>query len=139
MTSRMSLSRRTMLKVVTFGGAAIWARNYTPAFADGQSFDTSTCPLFVYASFAGGWDTLLGPDPRDATQWGAGSGIDPAWESARGSIEQSLSVDVGDAGLYEAAPGFVVGPAMANLAKDHWQDLCIVRGVDMGTLTHDVG
>lgn len=87
---------------------------------------------FVFLYFEGGWDHLLGLDPRDPAVF--------------------TNADVGETGIqtgYELLPAqfpkapidagpFLLGPAVGELAGV--TDLfSIVRGINMATLTHEVG
>ena len=48
--------------------------------------------------------------------------------------------DVAATGLVQpAGSNIAFGPAIGKLAAQHYQDLAVVRGVNMGTLTHEVG
>jgi hypothetical protein len=89
---------------------------------------------WVFCYFAGGWDALLGLDPRDPTQFGpdnlAATQIQPGYE---------LLDDPGHiTAPFWAADGMYVGPYLGRLA-DHADKLAIVRGMSMETLTHEAG
>ena len=102
--------------------------------------------LLLVCYFSGGWDQLLVLDPRDNTDprfagdapYARGaSGIHPAYE---------LVQDAGVQAVLSAAPGGVqrrgnltFGPAVPEALLQHAADLALVRGVNMGTLTHEVG
>lgn len=87
---------------------------------------------FVFAYFEGGWDHLLGLDPRDPTVFTdadvRATGIQPAYDL----IPAAFSRAPIDAGPFE------LGPCAASLAP--LADLfSVVRGINMATLTHEVG
>jgi hypothetical protein len=143
-------SRRDLLKYMTFAGAAMGAGQLIPAFvraAETSSFSEDDHPFLIFCTFDGGWDQLLACDPRDATDssYGEGKTIDPAYATiAANSVDADLSDVInnvtGGTGVFTPAGSAIsVGAAMHKLADTHWQDLCIVRGLDMGTLTHEVG
>ncbi len=149
MTPKQGIERRAMLKLIGFGGATLMVSDVLPAFA--EETDCGEEPyegkFVIYATFDGGWDQLLTTDPRDATDpaYGPSQTIDPAYDVIRvsdqgeGSIDATMTLTNGT-GLYQPeGSNITVGPAMYTLAREHWQDLCIVRGLDMGTLTHAVG
>lgn len=88
---------------------------------------------FIFAYFNGGWDLLLGLDPRDPTIF-------------RDDLRKVTLIDTG----YSALPagyqnpvatnvsGMTFGPYIGDLAR-HADKLCVVRGMSMDTLTHEVG
>lgn len=86
----------------------------------------------VFCYFEGGWDHLLGLDPRDPAIFHDGvtgeTGIEPAYDR----LPADFPHDVVTAGP------FTFGPAIGELAEltDHFS---IVRGINMATLTHEVG
>jgi len=86
--------------------------------------------FYVFAYFAGGWDTLLGLDPRDPIAFNednlASTRIQPAYDLIAG------------ADLVRTSDGTMFGPFIGSLA-DHWEKLAVVRGMSMETLTHEVG
>jgi hypothetical protein len=137
----MQLTRRNALRFLGLGATAFAAGDVIlgprPALADGA---TDRRLLFVY--FGGGWDTLLGLDPRDEVVYGNEtnpSGIHTAYSLvADAGVQAALQAD--PSGLVSPAAdcNITFGPAIGNL-KDHYRDLCVIRGVDMGTLTHEVG
>ncbi|MDP6944925.1 MAG: DUF1501 domain-containing protein, partial [Myxococcota bacterium] len=87
---------------------------------------------YVLLYFEGGWDHLLGLDPRDPADFpdseAEASGIEPAY----GLIDPSFPHSPVTAG------GISFGPAIGELAAltDHFS---VVRGINMATLTHEVG
>ena len=87
---------------------------------------------FVFCYFEGGWDMLLGLDPRDPKDFTAASlaetGIEPAYDRLPAQFSRAP---------INAGP-FTFGPCIGELAQqtDHFS---VVRGINMGTLTHEVG
>lgn len=143
MSSNHTLSRRHLLAGLGLGTASFALGDVLvgvrPARAD--ALELLAQPLFVFVYFAGGWDTLLSLDPRDHTVYGNESNPS-AIHTALGLVtdpvvQQVLAAD--PRGLVQP-PGsnIAFGPAIGRLA-DHFADLCVVRGIDMGTLTHEVG
>lgn len=139
------ISRRHALVGAGSAGAAWAAREMLatqPATASDE--DPHSRPLLVFFRFGGGWDTLLSLDPRDHTQakysmaenkihTNYGAVADGAMDAADDMANS------GNSGIIKP-PGSNLGfgLAMREMAKHH-QDICLVRGIDMGTLTHTVG
>lgn len=90
--------------------------------------------FYIFAYWGGGWDILLGLDPRDPEVFHDGN-----VRETRTRPGYHL-LDVLDHGSdpIEAAPGMWVGPYFGDLAG-HAQRLSIVRGLNMDTLTHEAG
>jgi uncharacterized protein (DUF1501 family) len=87
---------------------------------------------FVFCYFEGGWDHLLGLDPRDPAEFSEDriqeTGIQPGYDRLPAQYSRS-PIDAGP---------FQLGPCVGELAQV--ADLfSVVRGVDMATLTHEVG
>lgn len=137
------LSRRTLLGALGLGTGAILLDGFLGlrhARADGG--DPDDAPLLVMCEFAGGWDTLYCLDPRNHQVFGDPSGgIYTGFEMVTDAPTKAMIEDeTGGTGILQP-PGSNVqfGPTMGKLAKDHFEDLCVVRAMHMGTLTHEVG
>ena len=128
---------RALAPMAGLGAGAIMPNAYGAEPYDGK--------FVIFCTFEGGWDQLLAADPRDAKnpRYGAGKTINPGYNLIKESdtqLERVVDEVTGGTGVYQPeGSNLTVGPAMYSLAKDHWQDLCVVRGLDMGTLTHAVG
>lgn len=95
---------------------------------------------FIFCYFNGAWDTLLSADPRDpriftpevrgTTQVDPGYARLPSAYSQGGTEGNGLYVD-DDLGIS-------LGPAAGPVWK-HRADMCVVRGISMATVTHEVG
>lgn len=87
---------------------------------------------FVFCYFEGGWDQLLALDPRDPADFNEGNmretGIQPAYDLLPAQFSRR-PIDAGP---------FRLGPCTGSLAElsDHFS---VVRGINMATLTHEVG
>ncbi|MDP6945038.1 MAG: DUF1501 domain-containing protein, partial [Myxococcota bacterium] len=87
---------------------------------------------FVFLYFEGGWDHLLGLDPRDPADFPDDAAAETGIELAYGLLAPSFPQGPVSAG------GMMFGPAIGDLAAltDHFS---VVRGINMATLTHEVG
>lgn len=140
--SDATLTRRRLLQALGLTGAAWFLKDLAPAFA-AQPRDAEDPVFLIFATFDGGWDQLLALDPRDNTVWDDPAGpIFPAYD-------RLAAADDTLAALLAANPSGVVrpagsplsfGPAVGRLAEGGLhEELCVIRGINMGTLTHEVG
>ncbi|MCB9639885.1 MAG: DUF1501 domain-containing protein [Myxococcales bacterium] len=136
----MFLSRRFFLKSLGLGAAGTFALGPWRAPKAQAAVDTDR--RFVFCYFSGGWDTLLSLDPREygfADTDDAKSRemrVEPAYYRLRttftdgNTVKRDLIQPEGSKILY--------GPAMEPMAR-HFDQTCIVRGISMDTVTHEVG
>jgi hypothetical protein len=138
--------RREFLKqvLVGAGAASLGAGGMATLsrLASGQSMPEAMAEdrFYVFAYFSGGWDVLLGLDPRDPSVFtpdtiGA-TRIQPGYEL-------QAEADVAPIRLSEA---MTLGPYVGELATitdvnntPLWQRAAVIRGMSMDTLTHEVG
>jgi hypothetical protein len=127
MTVFHSFDRRRFLQSVTAAGlGACVAPRLVGAQEQGPGH------RFVFAYFEGGWDLLLGLDPRDPEGNDPSvTGIDPAYER--------LPAPYAGRGVQVASNGLRFGPAVPASFLAHAQDMTIVNGVGMDTAAHEVG
>ena len=95
----------------------------------------------IYVNFDGGWDQLMAFDPRDHNQFGSPSGyIYSGYDIlALNDATTAQLIANGGSGLVQpSGSNIAFGPAIGELAN-RYADLCVLRGVNMGTLTHEVG
>ncbi len=89
---------------------------------------------YIFCYFSGGWDILLGLDPRNPAIFTNGNAattrIQTGYELA--TTSDSPTIDPLNNG------SMILGPFMGELAR-HADKLCVVRGINMDTLTHEVG
>ncbi len=135
---KQGIARRDLLKHVMVAGgvAGVGAAGGLGALSHLAAQTTATEDKFyVYAYFSGGWDTLLGIDPRD-----------PAVFNEDNVGQTRIMPGYGNqaAAQYQEAPRnapgteILLGPAARPL--DAVADrLAVVRGMSMDTLTHEVG
>jgi len=109
-----------------FGGLAPVVRLARAAEGDDR--------YFVFCYFSGGWDILLGLDPRDPTEFHSGNLpetlIQPGYELLR--------VGGHSTDLVQSPAGITFGPFIGELAA-HADRVAVVRGMSMETLTHEAG
>jgi len=95
---------------------------------------------FIFCYFSGGWDILLSADPRDPAEFRA---------DRVGTTQVQLDYDrlpnqfsrggTEGNGLYvDHDRGITLGPAAGAIWR-HRDAMCVVRGVSMATVTHEVG
>src|SRR5687767_10097740 len=124
-----SPSRRNFLGSVALGAGGLALGSLVPRRLLGGT------PLerrrFIFAYFEGGWDLLLGLDPR-APYEGivARDQVDPAYEQLA-SVYRTRGVQTRDALKF--------GPAVPPTLLAHAAKLSIVNGIAMDTAAHEVG
>lgn len=124
-----SLERRGFLRGLALGAGGLLLGGLSPRTAAAQQ---GVVPRkFVFAYFEGGWDLLLGLDPRDpATTTPAEHQIDPAYGL--------LGAPYRDRGVQRRG-ALSFGPAVPPELLAHAAKLSIVNGVGMDTASHEVG
>ena len=141
-----SVCRRGFLQGLGLGAAGLFATQLVPGFsrralASSGTFDPTTAPFLIYATFEGGWDQLLALDPRSNLDFTEQSGIHAGYDVLAGAdpeIGAVLNATNGTGVVKPSGSNISFGPAVGPLS-DLYADLCVLRGVDMGTLTHEVG
>ena len=143
----MKLTRRGMLTSLGLGtGAYVLANAHWSNLAQAEDTPLDELPLLVFCEFNGGWDTLMSLDPRNHSlalfndpEGSIYTGYDLLAENdaGPGSVKEVLDSD-GTGLITPVGSNISFGPAIGELASKYEQ-LCVVRGVDMGTLTHEVG
>ncbi len=142
-------SRRNLLEIVSLAAGGLALRT-TPL---GTAYAASPEPHFlILAYFGGAWDQLLALDPRDATlpayKIGTNNktptGIFPAYSEdtgayMKGVLDQTQGRGILDNRAVASLKNLSFGPAVHANMFAHADDLSIIRGVNMDTLTHEVG
>lgn len=143
MNRKIGLSRRKLLATLGVGTGAFILRDILVApDAAAEPSDVLTAPRVIYCQIPGAWDTLLCLDPRDNTKYGAGdqkihTGYDLVADND--TVTAQVLADTMGTGLVKPnGSNIAFGPAVGRLAN-RFEDLCVLRGISMGTLTHDVG
>ena len=131
MMKKNGLTRRGLLKrTLAIGGGAAAFGGLGP-LAKLASAQTNSDIHYVFAYFGGGWDILLGLDPKDPAIFteenSRSTRIQPAYDQLDGSDGEMIT-----------AGGITFGPYIADLAL-HANKLAVVRGMSMETLTHEAG
>lgn len=134
-------NRRTLLKAAAgFAGATLFGGMPFRAFAQATNLaPAGRC--FVFAYFAGGWDQLLGLDPRDPTVFTpdrlSETRILPGYSLINDATYSTMPVTPPTRS--GASPSNITfGPAIGRLA-DHYDLMTVIRGINMTTLAHDEG
>ncbi|TKD12822.1 DUF1501 domain-containing protein [Polyangium fumosum] len=143
MSQKGQFSRRTLLGALgAASGALLLDGLLGLRHARADNVDPDTAPLLVMCEFSGGWDTLYSLDPRNHHDFGEpAGGIYTGFDMVTdGPTKKVIEDETGGTGLVKPVGSSVAyGPTMSKLANTHYKDLCVVRGMSMGTLTHEVG
>lgn len=125
LTRRSLLQRTAGAGLAAFAGVPFLERLARGAGPSGQ--DT----YYVFAYFSGGWDILLGLDPKDPAVFTneklRDTRIQPAYDQLQDSDGQLVRVG-----------NTTFGPYIGDLAN-HVDKLAVIRGMSMETLTHEAG
>ena len=126
----MPISRRAILQAGALGAFAASAPWLPMPLAHAEELEDR---YFIFCYFNGGWDLLLGLDPRDPGEFRddlkKSTLIQPGFEMLSSSYRELVETSV---------EGMVFGPCIGDLAN-HADKLAVVRGMSMDTLTHEVG
>lgn len=139
-THRLKMTRRALLGALGLGGGAVIADGFLGLqHAKADIEDPGQAPLLVLCYFMGGWDTLLSLDPRNGNDFSdPGAGIYSAYDLVTDKPTLAAIDATGGTGLVQAK-NLTFGPAIGKLATEHPDEISVVRGINMGTLTHEVG
>ena len=127
-------SRRHLLTGgAAFAGGLAAFQGVRPAMRVAKAADGLEDRYFIFCYFSGGWDLLMSLDPRDPALFRDDlkktTRIQLGWEYLAAEYQEIVST---------AVEGMQFGPAIGDLAR-HADKLCVVRGMSMDTLTHEVG
>jgi len=137
---RALLSRRGLLKGLA-GVTGLWAAEAglgcpklgSLAFAQGaRSAPSADDRYYIFCYFSGGWDILLGLDPRDPRDYGE--------DRLRVTLTQPAYDQLAGVGrdIIHASTGVSFGPHIGRLLR-YADRLAVVRGMSMDTLSHSSG
>ena len=131
-------NRRRFLEILGVTGSVVALRSLG-AVATARA-DANDPQLLLFVQFEGAWDQLLALDPRNNQTYtdNTGNNIFPAYHLVEDQAVAAVLAASGGTGIQTRGKlGF--GPAVTATMLDHWEDLAIVRGIMMDTLSHDVG
>lgn len=124
------MRRRTFLKSLGVGSAALALTSLVGPRSAFAAADRS----FVFAYFRGGWDTLMSLDPRDPEVFTEArrteTRIELGWDRLPAAYPRTI--------LQPAGSNIDFGPVMGGITR-HYDKMCVVRGLSMDTVAHDVG
>jgi hypothetical protein len=113
-----------------FGGVGALSR-----LARATELDPIPDHYFIFCYFSGGWDILLGLDPKDPDVFRPELNGDTFIQPAYGLL---LDPTVNQEPMNSAVPGMDFGPYIGDLVN--WAPrMSVVRGMSMDTLTHENG
>ena len=126
----MTLSRRNLLGFAA-AGAVLPGMGLLPRVLHAAT-PTVLDRYFVFAYFSGGWDMLLGLDPRHPgdfpSETAAVTGIEPAYERQSALTEADWMVETD-------VEGMVFGPWIGGLSR-HASRIALLRGMAMDSVAH---
>ncbi len=97
---------------------------------------------FVFLYFSGGWDVLLSLDPRDPNVFTPDRVAETRILAGYSLLANDSSFPTQVVTPTEragAGPSNIkFGPAIGRLA-DHYDQMCVIRGINMATVAHEVG
>jgi len=135
--SRRSFLRNSMLAIGgTAGLSAAGGVGPLSRLAQASYFRPDGPPerYYIFCYFSGGWDILLGLDPRDPRDFHTGNLSDTLIQPGYDLLD-----DPGHfADILTTSSGLQFGPYIGELAS-HSNKLAVVRGMSMETLTHEAG
>ncbi|MBM65638.1 MAG: transcriptional initiation protein Tat [Myxococcales bacterium] len=135
------IDRRSFLSRLGLAGSGLLVAPLIPfhrALAQGKDLPHRN---FIFAYFDGGWDTLLSVDPRDPGRFDDSEealglyGIELGWQAIEAANPGVYTLD---RLIRPEGSQIDFGPAMADFAP-HFDVSCVVRGLSMDTVTHEVG
>ena len=128
----LNLTRRGLLRGALSLTGGLGAAKLMPGLSPLARASATHQRYYIFCYFSGGWDILLGLDPRDPRQFNNGTLrstlIQPAYELLENSSQD----------IIRAPNGLTFGPHIGELIN-HADRLAVLRGISMETLTHEVG
>lgn len=129
----MAITRRTFLRALA-AGSGVGAFGGLGALSRlAHAAATTEDRYYIFCYFNGGWDILLSLDPRDPAVFTDGNvnatRIQPAYNRLPQDHRQLI---------FDDGTGITFGPYIGDL-RQQASRLCIVRGLNMETVTHETG
>lgn len=122
-------TRRNFIRASLLGTGGLFFGSLLPKRARGD--EVARDRKFLFAYFDGGWDLLLGLDPRDpASTTAREHQIEPAYDRLQGPY--------GTRGVQRRGP-LAFGPAVPPEFLAHAGDVSIINAIGMDTASHEVG
>ncbi|MCA9568897.1 MAG: DUF1501 domain-containing protein [Myxococcales bacterium] len=127
-------TRRDVLTALLGTGALSAFTGFNPILLpSARAQEVATDRYFLFCYFSGGWDLLMSLDPRDPSVFSPDlkkvTRIETGFEKLPADRRELVSTSV---------EAMKFGPYIGRLAQ-HADKLCVVRGLSMDTLTHEVG
>ncbi len=135
--SRRSFLRNSLLALGgTAGLSAAGGVGPMSRLANGAWYRPDGAPqrYYIFCYFGGGWDVLLGLDPRDPRDFHSGNLADTLIQPGYDLLDDEGHI----ADIVNTSSGLQFGPYIGDLAS-HSEKLAVVRGMSMETLTHEAG
>lgn len=114
------------------GSLGMGLHRFPMALATGESDR-----YFIFCYFSGGWDIVLGLDPRNPAVFTddivGDTRINTGYDRLRDN-DREFDLDP----RVQVSEDMIFGPYIGDLAL-HWQDLAVIRGMSMETLGHSGG
>jgi uncharacterized protein (DUF1501 family) len=126
------MNRREFLKSLTLGtGAVAFSNGLLPRSAHAA---INTNDYVIFCEMQGAWDLQLCLDTRDPAIFTAANvpqtRIELGWDLLPARFQNIVRPN---------GSSIVFGPAMSSFAQNHFDKSCVVRGLNMETLSHVVG
>ena len=128
-------SRRALLGSLAGGAAAFGGLGALSRLARATDVDPIPDQYFIFCYFSGGWDVLLGLDPKDPDVFRPELKGDTLIQPAYNIL---LDPAINQEPMNSAVPGMDFGPYIGDLV-DWAPRMAVVRGMSMDTLTHETG
>lgn len=130
------ISRRGILGgALSLGGLAAFGGLST--FSRLAEASVRTDRYYIFCYFSGGWDVLLGLDPRDPDHFRSDNKketlIEPGYD-----LMLDLTTAPEDRVPFSSGRGTLFGGYLGNM-RSFADDIAVVRGMSMDTLTHEAG
>jgi hypothetical protein len=124
------LSKRQFLQSVGVGAGAF----LLPSILAPKKAQAVAPRSYVFCYFKGGWDQLLGLDPRDPSVFTearrAETKIELGWDQIPNVYPRTI--------IQPPGSNLELGPVMGAIAP-HYEKMCVIRGISMDTVAHEVG
>lgn len=128
----MKFDRRQFLKSLAVGTGVATAS--TLGGLEHVRAASITRKRFIFVELVGAWDTLLGVDPRDPSEF-----TEANVSSTGIQLGHHLLASQYSSNPLKTVAGITFGPAVPDAFAALAPNMCVGRGFSMNTLSHDVG